>query len=124
MDSFVTIARVGDIPEGQGRTYAFGDREVAVFHVRGRYYALDDDCPHMGSSLGASEVFGETVVCSRHFWAFRLSDGVCVDVPRLKAERCEVRGLGDELQRRLATARGGRGAGAAGRSFGGFGIRR
>ncbi len=103
MQQFMTVARMGDIPEGQGRCYSIGDREVAVFHVQARYYALDGYCPHMGSSLGAGEVFGQTVVCHRHFWAFRLSDGVCVDVPRLKAETFEVRVQGDEIQVRLPT---------------------
>jgi nitrite reductase/ring-hydroxylating ferredoxin subunit len=52
----------------------------------------------MGASLGVSEVYGETVVCNRHLWAFRLTDGVCVDVPRLTAQSFEVRIEGDEIQ--------------------------
>lgn len=102
MSEFVTVARVGEIPEGRGRAFPVGDREVAIFHVGGKYYALDDYCPHMGASLGTSGVYGDTVVCSRRMWAFNLSDGVCVDVPTLKAETIEVRVQGDEIQVRLA----------------------
>jgi len=98
MTQFVTVARVGDIPEGQGRSFVVGDREVAVFHVGGQYFALDDYCPHMGASLGVSEIYGETVVCNRHLWAFRLTDGTCVDVPSLKAATFQVRVQGDEIQ--------------------------
>lgn len=95
---FVTIARVGDIPEGQARPFSVGKYEIALFYVAGQYYALDDYCPHMGESLGISQVYGQTVVCNRHLWAFRLEDGGCVDVPRLKATTFPVRLQGDEIQ--------------------------
>lgn len=101
MSEFVTVTRVGEIPEGRGRSFSIGDREIAVFHVGGKYYALDDYCPHMGASLGASDIYGDTVVCNRHMWAFRLSDGACVDVPTLKAQAFEVRVQNDEIQVRL-----------------------
>jgi nitrite reductase (NADH) small subunit/3-phenylpropionate/trans-cinnamate dioxygenase ferredoxin subunit len=98
MSQFVTVAKVGDIPEGKGRAFTVGDREIAVFLLNGVYYALDDYCPHMGSSLGLSDLWQDTVVCNRHMWAFRLNDGVCIDVPSLKAETFEVRVEGDEIQ--------------------------
>jgi nitrite reductase/ring-hydroxylating ferredoxin subunit len=34
-------------------------------------------------------------------WAFRLSDGACLDSPSLQAERFEVRVQGDRIQVRL-----------------------
>ncbi len=101
MSEFVTVARVGEIPEGKGKTFVAAGREIAVFLLEGRYYALDDYCPHMGASLGESDLWQDTVVCNRHMWAFRLSDGVCVDVPSLKAETFEVRVEGDEIQVKL-----------------------
>ena len=45
MADFVTVAKVGEIPGGKGRRFTVGSREIAVFHVGGRYYALDDRCP-------------------------------------------------------------------------------
>jgi len=101
MSDFITLARVGDVSEGQGRTFRVGDREVALFLVDGTYYALDDACPHMGASLGASDVRGGMVVCNRHMWAFRLADGTSPDAPTLRATRYEVRVAGDEIQVRL-----------------------
>ena len=101
MSDFITVAGAGDIPEGQGKAFTVGEREVAVFHVRGRYYALDDYCPHMGASLATGDVRDGAVVCDRHLWAFRLSDGCCTDVPTLKAETFEVRVQGDAIQVRL-----------------------
>jgi nitrite reductase/ring-hydroxylating ferredoxin subunit len=104
MPEFVTVARVGQIGEGRGQRFVVGGREVAVFRVGSTYYALDDYCPHMGASLGTGEVHNGAVICNRHFWAFRLEDGACLDVPRLKAETFEVRVEGDQVQVRIPPA--------------------
>lgn len=101
MSKFVTVARVGEIPEGRGKTFTVGDREIAVFHTAGQYFALDDYCPHMGASLGCGEVREGAVICDRHLWAFNLADGTCLDVPRMKAETFEVRVEGDAIQVRV-----------------------
>jgi nitrite reductase/ring-hydroxylating ferredoxin subunit len=98
MPTFTTVARADEIPEGQGRTFRLGEQMIAVFHVAGRYYALDDYCPHMGSSLGSGEVCGEMVICDRHRWAFSLLDGHSRDAPSLTARTFEVRMEGEEIQ--------------------------
>ncbi len=91
MLEFITVCNQGDIPEGRGKTFTVADRRIAVFFVDGRYYALDDYCPHMGESLGLGDVHEGAVICDRHLWAFRLTDGVSPDAPSLKAETFEVR---------------------------------
>jgi len=101
MSDFVTIARVGDLPEGRGRTFCVGECHIALFLLGGKYYALDDFCPHAGASLGEGDVRGDTVVCRRHLWAFRLADGVSPDAPTLRATNFDVRVVGDEIQVRL-----------------------
>jgi len=101
MSEFITIARVGDVAEGCGETFRIGDRTVALFLVDGKYYALDDRCPHMGASLGVGNVLDGHVRCDRHLWTFRLADGACPDVPDLKAETFKVRVVGEEVQVRV-----------------------
>ena len=103
MSEFTSVAKLGDIPEGQGKVFTIGDRRVAVFHVAGEYCALDDRCPHMGASLGLGRLREGTAICDRHLWAYRLSDGVCVEAPKLKAETFEVRIEGDQIQVRVPT---------------------
>src|SRR3569623_1109670 len=56
MSEFVTVTKVGSIPEDRGGTYVVNGRLVAVFFTGGQYFAIDDLCPHMGASLGAGEV--------------------------------------------------------------------
>lgn len=95
---YVTVAKVGAIPQGKGETFTVGQRLVAVFNQDGAYYAIDDLCPHMGASLGAGELYEGTVVCPWHAWRFRVCDGVWADNPRIKIDRFDVRVCGDEIQ--------------------------
>lgn len=98
MSDFVTVAKVGSIPEGRGATHVVNGRLVAVFCVKGEYFAIDDTCPHMGASLGAGEVNDGVVTCPWHAWRFSVCDGTWRDNPKLKIDRFEVRVQGDEIQ--------------------------
>ena len=98
MTDFTTVAKVGAIPEGEGRTFAVNDRLVAVFLTQGEYFAIDDLCPHMGASLGDGAVENGMVTCPWHAWRFRVSDGTWCDNPRIKIDSFAVRIVGDEIQ--------------------------
>jgi len=83
MGEFRTVCQVNDLVEGFGHTVYVDDRPIALFLVEGRYYAIDDTCPHMGASLGSGFVENGTVTCPWHFWRFQLRDGKWADNPRL-----------------------------------------
>jgi nitrite reductase (NADH) small subunit/3-phenylpropionate/trans-cinnamate dioxygenase ferredoxin subunit len=96
--SYVTVARVGSIPEGAGRAFAVGQRIIAVFHQDGRYFAIDDVCPHMGASLAEGYLEDGVVACPWHAWRFRVCDGTWCDNPKIKIDSFPVRVVGDEIQ--------------------------
>lgn len=99
MQEFLTVAKVGSIPDGHGATYTIGDRLVAVFRRGDQYFAIDDLCPHMGASLGAGHVDEDhVVVCPWHAWRFSVVDGTWCDNPRIKIDSFAVRVRGDEIQ--------------------------
>jgi len=96
---FVTVAKVGAIPEGEGASFQVGKRLVAVFNHQGTYLAIDDLCPHMGASLGAGHLDEEGVVtCPWHAWRFNTCSGKWADNPRLSVDTFEVRVVGEEIQ--------------------------
>jgi nitrite reductase (NADH) small subunit/3-phenylpropionate/trans-cinnamate dioxygenase ferredoxin subunit len=101
MAEFRTVCRVDDIPEGEGRTVAVGDKLVAVFRSQGQLHAIDDTCPHMGASLGSGELEGGIVTCPWHAWRFRVTDGTWADNPRIKIPSYPVRVVGEEVQVQL-----------------------
>ncbi len=104
-DEFVTVAKVGAIPEGEGASFQVGERLVAVFRHNDQYFAIDDLCPHMGASLGAGYLDESgNVTCPWHAWRFCIHDGKWTDNPRLAVDKFEVRVVGDEIQvRRTAS---------------------
>lgn len=101
MSKFVTVAKVGSIPDGQGASFTINHRIVAVFNSAGKYHAIDDLCPHMGASLAEGHLEDGIVVCPWHAWAFRICDGTWCDNPTVKTDSFEVRITGDEIQVRI-----------------------
>jgi nitrite reductase/ring-hydroxylating ferredoxin subunit len=98
MPRFVTVGRVGDIAEGEARTVGGPGKVVAVFRVGDDYFAIDDMCPHMGSSLSGGFVEDGIVTCPWHYWRFRLADGAWADNPRIKIGCYPVHVVGDEIR--------------------------
>ena len=99
-DEFQTVAKVGTIPEGEGRAFLVNGRMIAVFLRDGAYHAINDCCPHMGASLASGYVDGNDIVCPWHAWKFCITNGLWMDNPKSKVrtESFEVRIVGTEIQ--------------------------
>jgi nitrite reductase (NADH) small subunit/3-phenylpropionate/trans-cinnamate dioxygenase ferredoxin subunit len=107
MAEFKTVCRVGEIPEGEGKTVIVGGKLIAVFRIGEHYLAIDDTCPHMGASLSGGAVEDGIVTCPWHAWRFRLGDGAWADNPRIKIGCYSMRVLDGDVQVELpATAEG------------------
>jgi nitrite reductase (NADH) small subunit/3-phenylpropionate/trans-cinnamate dioxygenase ferredoxin subunit len=100
MPEYHTVAKVGSIPEGEGRAFAVAGRMIAVFLRNGEYLAINDLCPHMGASLAEGYLEGECVTCPWHAWRFSIRDGLWLDNPRAKlcADTFRVRVVEDDIQ--------------------------
>ena len=98
MSEFKTIAKTGAVAEGTGAAFPLEGRMIAIFNEEGKYYAIDDFCPHMGASLAAGHVEDGTVLCPWHAWRFNICDGTWCDNPKLSVAAYEVRVVGDEIQ--------------------------
>lgn len=101
MSEFITVAKIGDIPEGEGRAFVCLDQRVAIFNNDGVLNAIDDMCPHMGASLAEGHLENGVVACPLHGWRFDTTDGTWCDNRRVKIDAYEVRLVGDEIQVRL-----------------------
>jgi nitrite reductase (NADH) small subunit/3-phenylpropionate/trans-cinnamate dioxygenase ferredoxin subunit len=106
MSEFQTVARVGEIPAGEGRAYLVENTLVAVFNVNGEYRAILDSCPHMGASLAQGYLEGDIVYCPWHAWRFCVCDGLWVDAPKsnLRAPTYEVQVADGEIRVRVPKA--------------------
>jgi nitrite reductase/ring-hydroxylating ferredoxin subunit len=87
----VVVAKAADIPDGERMLVEVRGRRIVVFNVRGRFYALQDRCPHRGGPLCSGDVIGlvdsdapgdwklddtqKFVSCPWHAWEFDLETG-------------------------------------------------
>ena len=54
-------------------------RQVAIFKVADKIFAIDNRCPHEGYPLAAGTITPDCVLtCNWHNWKFRLADGECL----------------------------------------------
>jgi 3-phenylpropionate/trans-cinnamate dioxygenase ferredoxin component len=66
VSDFVDAARLDEVPAGTGKSFQVAGKAVALFNVGGKIYAIDDICPHAGSSLGNGKLDGRVVTCRSH----------------------------------------------------------
>jgi NAD(P)H-dependent nitrite reductase small subunit len=87
----VTVGRAEDVPEGRGATVELMDgTELAIYHIGGEFYAIENFCPHKGAPLADGQLCGHTVECDWHGWRFDVSTGQCLNYPHSSVEAYEV----------------------------------
>jgi len=91
------VAKVSEIPEGEGREFEIEGQEIAVFHYQGKFYAMDNICVHRGGALGVSVVEEGLVTCPLHGWQFQVRDGQNPNMDNCQQECFEVCVEGDKV---------------------------
>jgi 3-phenylpropionate/trans-cinnamate dioxygenase ferredoxin subunit len=85
------VATVGEIAPGDSKLVTVANRAIALFNVKGEFFALRDRCPHEGASLCRGQIVGlaesdepgqyrlsrhgELVRCPWHGWEFDIRTG-------------------------------------------------
>jgi len=82
MARWVNVAAADEFARDTVRVVDLDDgRQVAVFNVAGRYYALEDMCSHEAEALSWGAVEGGEVTCPRHGARFSLASGAALSPP-------------------------------------------
>lgn len=82
---FSTVAETTEIPEGQGKCVEIFGKRIAVFHLEGKYYAIDDTCTHAGGPLSEGDVVGTEVTCPWHGATFDVTTGQVLSGPAARS---------------------------------------
>ena len=85
MSEWVTVARVGELAPGQWRAVDVDGARIAVFHLDGEYYAIEDVCTHDGGILTGGSVEGDVIICPRHGARFCIKTGAALTAPAYEA---------------------------------------
>ena len=87
MHEFQRVIDVGEVPD-PGKTLVEVEGEmVAVFHVDGQFYALDDVCTHDGGPLADGELRDHKIACPRHGAKFDIRTGAALTMPAVRPTR-------------------------------------
>jgi 3-phenylpropionate/trans-cinnamate dioxygenase ferredoxin subunit len=96
---YVTVARVGEIAPGTCKIVRLDDVPVAVFHVDGAYWAIEDVCTHDGGPVAEGTLEGCVVECPRHGARFDIRTGAVVRPPAYApVPTYDVRIEGEDIQ--------------------------
>lgn len=84
---WMDVGEVEGFAVNEGRRRVVNGAVLAVFHVGGRFFAIDDMCTHGRASLSEGFVENGCVECPLHQALFSLETGVAVTGPATKAVR-------------------------------------
>ena len=84
----------GKYPQAGGRAlFEFEDKSLALFNVDGQLFAIDDSCPHQGSSLCAGRLEGRVIQCLAHGLRFDLRSGYLLTSTQVKVTHYPVENI-------------------------------
>jgi nitrite reductase (NADH) small subunit len=110
------VCRTADLPPGSHVVVDVGRRQIGVFNVAGRYYALPNLCPHQIGPLCAGRTTGtlaasaatdwqpewvldgEVIVCPWHGLEFHVPTGRCLAYAEITLRSYEVRVVDDHVR--------------------------
>lgn len=72
---WIEVATLRELNRRRGKQVTVDGEEIALFHVDGEVYALQDVCIHKGRQLSKGTVMRGRVVCPGHQWQFDLATG-------------------------------------------------
>jgi len=72
---YVEALKASDLKDGEMKKVALRGRDLLVAKVDGRFYCVDDRCPHLGGSLSRGRLDGTAGICPNHHSCFDLADG-------------------------------------------------
>lgn len=86
-DEFVKVAQVTDIADPGYELIETDDCVFVLFHVNGKFYALDDVCTHDDGPLSEGELEDHAIACPRHGAKFDIRNGAALSMPATKATK-------------------------------------
>ena len=87
------LCRADEFEELEGKPFHVNGTHLAVFKFDGKFYAVDNRCPHMGYPMSKGSIRDGVLICHWHHWEFDLKSGGCFQAfgDDLKAFPVELR---------------------------------
>ena len=95
--NFVKVSKASAIAEGKCKRVRVGNEDVALWRVRGQFYAIDNVCAHQHFAMLHQGILEDlSVACPMHGWSFSLETGKAT-VGSGKVRTYAVKVIGDDV---------------------------
>lgn len=71
----VKVANVNDLKPGEGKVISENGKELALFNANGKFFCIENECPHRGGPLGEGFLDDEIVTCPLHGAKYDIKTG-------------------------------------------------
>jgi 3-phenylpropionate/trans-cinnamate dioxygenase ferredoxin component len=99
MGVFIKAAKTNELSDNNAMLVEAEGKSIALFHSGGAYYALDNECTHVGGPLCEGMISGDEVICPWHGAQFDLKTGQVKGGPaRADVHAYPVRVQGEDVE--------------------------
>lgn len=96
---YVKAVDLNELQPGQKKLVSIEGKEIVLCNVDGKYYAVDNFCPHMGAPLSEGELDGTDLWCPFHGASFDVTNGDVLSPPAYENLNCfSVRVTDDSVE--------------------------
>jgi nitrite reductase/ring-hydroxylating ferredoxin subunit len=90
--ALLRVAPTADLAPGMRRRIAYpvGMKSAMVVVEADGIFAMENSCPHHGSSFDGGELTQTHVTCPWHFWKVDFRTGACLHNPAVRARTFEI----------------------------------
>jgi nitrite reductase (NADH) small subunit/3-phenylpropionate/trans-cinnamate dioxygenase ferredoxin subunit len=94
---YIAVAGTEEIPPGRCKVVRVSGIDLVVVNAGGRFYALDNCCPHAGGPLSEGDLDGGMLVCPWHEWSFNVASGIYAENPEIRVATFPTRVEGTQV---------------------------
>ena len=80
MSRHIRVGSTDELTPGQRKLVFVDGRSVVLFNIEGTVHAIDNSCPHNGSSLASGLLEGRVLQCPAHGLRFDVVSGCMAGV--------------------------------------------
>jgi nitrite reductase/ring-hydroxylating ferredoxin subunit len=88
-------ASTEDFEKKTGKEVNLDGNRIAIFRIKGKFYAIEALCRHQDGSLAPGKIDGEVVECPLHSWHYNIRTGDLLDYlegVKLKTYKIDLKG--------------------------------
>jgi 3-phenylpropionate/trans-cinnamate dioxygenase ferredoxin subunit len=88
MSDWIDVIAETALAEGENVVVDIDGTDVALFNIKGHFYAIEDVCSHDGAEIASGQIEGDQIICPRHGARFCIKNGDVKSPPAYEAINC------------------------------------